>query len=462
VQFDRKCSRLILKGLDVHLFLEVVAFCRELLKVAPADLLPEVYMHSGFALICLQKLDEAEELLHEGLALSGPDGPWTKIVSWTRRQRCFVDKPCGCQSLTPHLLVLRSQLLEYLADLAVERGNLDVALDFAHRVAHKAREICAVDNLAENELMNALRAEANILESLGRLDEAMALDAEWYARKFGQSSYPDARSLYTKASVRRAIKHMAAGEDAEAEPLLRGCILEMSATCYQLHTSQTFEAVFRPHTLLADLLERRGTEEALAEARTLRDEVGQQLATFEARSAAALEETRAAAAEAVRQWQKERAMARVKKEGAKKKGKKKSKKKGRRGKDKDKGQGASSAAAIEGEPPREPDEEQAEAVAAVEWAAAAEADQEAEGGESQPREEEEAKEECAICLQDLQLEDDEDPWRDEGGESEGLVVLKCGHRFHEICGDMWCAKCADKGWGVTCPRCRAPYVLVRR
>jgi hypothetical protein len=34
------------------------------------------------------------------------------------------------------------------------------------------------------------------------------------------------------------------------------------------------------------------------------------------------------------------------------------------------------------------------------------------------------------------------------------VVLKCGHRFHAICGDMWCAKCADKGWGVTCPGCR--------
>jgi hypothetical protein len=91
-------------------------------------------------------------------------------------------------------------------------------------------------------------------------------------------------------------------------------------------------------------------------------------------------------------------------------------------------------------------------------------------GESEPRdedeeekgEEEEKREECAICLQDLELEDDEeDPWVDEGGEREALVVLRCGHRFHEICGDMWCAKCADKGWGVTCPRCRAPYVILR-
>jgi hypothetical protein len=90
----------------------------------------------------------------------------------------------------------------------------------------------------------------------------------------------------------------------------------------------------------------------------------------------------------------------------------------------------------------------------VEVPAAAEAEQQGQ------EEEEETMEECAVCLQDLQLEDDEDPWGDEGGEVEALVVLRCGHRFHEICGDMWCAKCADRGWDVTCPNCRAPYVLM--
>jgi hypothetical protein len=39
------------------------------------------------------------------------------------------------------------------------------------------------------------------------------------------------------------------------------------------------------------------------------------------------------------------------------------------------------------------------------------------------------------------------------------VILQCGHRFHAICGGMWCAKCAAKGWGVTCPKCRAAYVV---
>jgi hypothetical protein len=81
--------------------------------------------------------------------------------------------------------------------------------------------------------------------------------------------------------------------------------------------------------------------------------------------------------------------------------------------------------------------------------------------EAEEEAEEEAREGCATCLRDLELEDDEDPWGDEGGEGEALVVLRCGHRFHEICGDTWRAKCADKGWGVTCPACRAPHVLVK-
>jgi hypothetical protein len=49
---------------------------------------------------------------------------------------------------------------------------------------------------------------------------------------------------------------------------------------------------------LAELLEQRGTEEDLAQARTLRDGIAHHLARHEAR--------RAAAAEAVRQWREER------------------------------------------------------------------------------------------------------------------------------------------------------------
>jgi tetratricopeptide (TPR) repeat protein len=362
-------------------------------------------------------------------------------------------------SLTLHFSTFRFQILRVLASIHEERGELDVALDFAHRAVQEARELFAsdVDVDEEGVFMNALRIEADILESLGRLDEAMALDAEWHALS------PNVH--YPEASIRRAMKHVATGEDTDADPLLRSFIDHLSGEWYKPHTSKRLEVALRPIKVLAELLERRGTEEALAEARTLRDGVAQQLARHEARRAAALEETRAAAAEAVRQWRGEALMSREPKTRGKGtgKGKKKGKKKGRRGKAKAQAKGSSSAAAIEGEPPREPAGGQAEE-AAVEGAAAAEVDQEAKGEESQPQEEEEEEErqECAICLQDLELEDDEDPWGDEGGESEPVVMLRCGHRFHEICGDMWCAKCADKGWGVTCPGCRAPYVLVRR
>jgi hypothetical protein len=215
-----------------------------------------------------------------------------------------------------------------------------------------------------------------------------------------------------------------------------------TAGLHKLCSSKAIEDYFTGHTVLAELLERRGTEEALTEARTIRDEFAQLLAKQEAARTELLGETRATAAAAVRQWR--RREARPGK--SKSKGKKKSRRSG-----KAKGKGASSAAAIAEESTHEP----AEAAAAVEGAAAVEAEQQPPVEESEPQHDEgdeEEREECAICLQDLQLVDDEeDPGGDDIGEGEALVVLQCGHRFHAICGDMWCAKCANKGWGVTCP-----------
>jgi hypothetical protein len=74
---------------------------------------------------------------------------------------------------------VRSQILNLLAQNAFERGDLKVALDFAHRAAHTARELIPQDPAAAKALANCLIYEAMILESLGRLDEAMALDYEW-------------------------------------------------------------------------------------------------------------------------------------------------------------------------------------------------------------------------------------------------------------------------------------------
>jgi tetratricopeptide (TPR) repeat protein len=344
-------------------------------------------------------------------------------------------------SVAPHLIYRRSQLTRRLASIAVERGDLEAALGFAHRAVHYARKKYAEAPESVSSFSVTLQAEADILESLGRLDEALALDDEWRALNPG-SDHPELR-------LRMAIKHIAAGEDAEAEQCLRNCVFAMRPEWCKRIVSQKIESTFREKILLAELLERRGTEEALAEARTLRDEVAERLARHEARRAAALEDTRAAAAEAVRQCREER----IKVIEKKAKGKGKSGKKGKRGKGKEGSSAA--AAAIDGEPPREPAGGEVDGAAAVEGAAAAEAEQQAQVEESQSPEEE-AREECAICMQDLELEDDEDVG-DEGGEGEAIVVLRCGHRFHEVCGDMWCAKCADKGWGVTCPRCRAAH-----
>jgi hypothetical protein len=340
---------------------------------------------------------------------------------------------------------LRSQVLGMQSQIALERGDLEVAREFAHRAAHSAREASVTEGVSSEHLLFYFRHEADILESLGRLDEALALDAECRALNLGPSH------LDLGLWVRNALMHVAAGEDDAAEQTLRACLAAITQEHHHSILRKMAERMLRPYILLAELLERRGTEEALAEAGALRDKAAHQLADHETRTAAAFESTRAEAAEAVTQWREERSKAR----GAKKGGKGK-KKKGRRGKTK--GKGASPAAAtIEGEPPRELAGGEAEGAAAGEGAATAEAEPQAPEGESQPRDEDATREECAICLQSLELEDGED--NDEGGKGEALVVLRCGHRFHKICGDMWCAKCAAKCWGVTCPGCRAPYLL---
>jgi hypothetical protein len=331
-----------------------------------------------------------------------------------------------------------------------------VARDYAHRAVRNAKKVNLTHPVGPEHMACYLRLEASILGSLGRLDEAVTLDLEILNLSPGYD-HPDPGTW-----VRSALAHMATGEEAEAEEILRSRLSESTEDWHHLAPNKVLEGVLRPNVVLAELLEGRGTEKARTEATMLRDAVAGQMARHGARRAAALKEIRAAAAEEVRQWRGERIKAREEEKGGKgkSKGKTKGKKKGRKGKAK--GKGASTPAAIEGGRPHEAAGGEAEGAAAGEGAAATQAQQQPPVGGTQPPGQEQSREECAICLHDLELEDDEDPRCDEGGEGEALVVLKCGHRFHEICGDMWCAKCADKGWGVICPRCRAPYVRVRR
>jgi hypothetical protein len=74
-QLYKKGAQILFTALSKSdLLLEIIAFCRELVKVAPPNLLPDCYACSGDALRGLQKLDEAEEILNEGLAVCREKG----------------------------------------------------------------------------------------------------------------------------------------------------------------------------------------------------------------------------------------------------------------------------------------------------------------------------------------------------------------------------------------------------
>lgn len=81
--------------------------------------------------------------------------------------------------------------------------------------------------------------------------------------------------------------------------------------------------------------------------------------------------------------------------------------------------------------------------------AAVGAKQEAEEGKEEDAnvgEEEEEPTECAICLLDLQEDDD---------DQEEATVLACGHPFHSACVTLWVNNCRSKSLDATCPICRA-------
>jgi hypothetical protein len=64
------------------MLLEVIAFGRELVKVAPPWLLPDCYAQTAVAMMGLQ-LDEAEAHLQEGLSVGRQKGIFISPVSQT-------------------------------------------------------------------------------------------------------------------------------------------------------------------------------------------------------------------------------------------------------------------------------------------------------------------------------------------------------------------------------------------
>jgi hypothetical protein len=81
-QLDNDCMRLLGHDYSTGIFLEIISFCLELVKVAPARLRLLGYLRAAGAMMGLQKLDQAEETLHEALALcEAGDGLWLARVS---------------------------------------------------------------------------------------------------------------------------------------------------------------------------------------------------------------------------------------------------------------------------------------------------------------------------------------------------------------------------------------------
>jgi hypothetical protein len=73
------------KASHLKLLFEIIAFCRELVKVAPASLQSHCYFSSAEATWCLQKLDEAEELTDEGLAVCRREGLEIRVSHESRQ-----------------------------------------------------------------------------------------------------------------------------------------------------------------------------------------------------------------------------------------------------------------------------------------------------------------------------------------------------------------------------------------
>jgi predicted RNA-binding Zn-ribbon protein involved in translation (DUF1610 family) len=69
-------------------------------------------------------------------------------------------------------------------------------------------------------------------------------------------------------------------------------------------------------------------------------------------------------------------------------------------------------------------------------------------------EEEQEPEECSVCLNDIEAEEE-----GEGEEGRKAVLLVCTHLFHAECLSLWEKKTEEKSVAFTCPMCRAAIVV---
>jgi hypothetical protein len=81
-----------MNGKHPQLLFETVAFCRVLARVASPTLQPDCLFRCAQALLSLQRIRDAEEVLHEGLVSCPPEGLRSSQVSSNSQA---VNMSCG-------------------------------------------------------------------------------------------------------------------------------------------------------------------------------------------------------------------------------------------------------------------------------------------------------------------------------------------------------------------------------
>jgi hypothetical protein len=377
----------------------------------------------GFAFIAealqgLCRLGEAEEAARQGLA--------------------FVDE----SHHTTH-----GELLGLLAGIKRDQGKLQEALECARRGGREMALAIQHGQASVDSAGKYFIIEADILERMGRVEEAMEIDAI-----ISQGIRTTHRPTWG-ARVRIALALLQRCDYEGAE----GALLELSAAHLEggdrLLTSLDGPGVLmRAAELKIGLLKRKGTPDALQEARELEGALERMREALEARRRAALEEAR----DSVLQGREER-------RGERRTRRKKRRGKGGKRKGKGKGTGEIGLGGVtEGVARLDVGEEAAggggavvdepSVAAAVQQGAASTGEEGLESGVAGQGGKEE-EEECAICLTALEDNQEED---DEADAFMDMATLGCGHRFHEQCIDSWVVSLARQKLDAECPYCRRP------
>ena len=237
-----------------------VPFARRALRLAPPQSRGSI---ASDLLVCLHRTRRFEEALRVA----------RQMLEWSE---------------TP---ISQASAYSHLTTVAQDMGMRAEALGYADRVLALVREALEGEGPLEQgwvDLMDAaLDVKASRLEEAGRLKEAREVDSATH-------------KLVTTGHLGRLLREglwlMSEGRGEEAELALRKAVEAATHMAAPMRLLEIRSAHERPLELLAELLERKGTPEAVEEARGLRETLEGRRGREEELRKAALEELRALAA----------------------------------------------------------------------------------------------------------------------------------------------------------------------